>query len=535
MAIGTPVERKQITTAGMASTPYVISPATTIQAGTLAVLIFTSGASKSVTAVSDDTGGNTWTIDHVATDTARVISIASCQVATQITSSNNISLSMSNLTSNTSDTWIYEVSGLATSSAFDKSHDGSGSGTAVSSGATATLANASEIAFGVFRTSAASATWTKNASFTNGTTTPTTTTSALEYEIVSSTSAVTATGTFGTTGSWVGTVVTYQAGAAGPAPSNTVAPAVTGTTTVGSVLTTDNGTWTDDGSPTFTYQWQRDVAGNGTFSNISSATSSTYTLVEADDGNKVRCQVKDTDSNGNTTANSNAVGLITEAAVPTISVAPVVSGTTTVGQALSTTNGTWTAMGGSVATFAYQWQRDNTGGGVYGNIAAATSSSYTLVDADDACNIKCLVTATNDVGASSPAASNTVGTVIEPAPTNSAVPTLGGVNAKTNNTITSTTGTWTHMGGSNPTFTYQWQDSADGSTGWANVTGATSSSYKVAVGELNKFLRCVVTAHNTNASTASANTVASAQVTAGVAVASGVRFSPVPFHFYLQN
>ncbi len=101
----------------------------------------------------------------------------------------------------------------------------------------------------------------------------------------------------------------------GVAPANTVAPAVTGTTTVGSALTTTTGTWTDDGSPTFTYQWQRDTAGNLSFSNIGSATSSSYTLVTADLGNKVRCQVTDTDGVGSATASSNAVGLIT-AAVP---------------------------------------------------------------------------------------------------------------------------------------------------------------------------------------------------------------------------
>ena len=40
------------------------------------------------------------------------------------------------------------------------------------------------------------------------------------------------------------------------APVNTVAPVISGTTTLGSVLTTTNGTWTN--SPTsYTYQWKR--------------------------------------------------------------------------------------------------------------------------------------------------------------------------------------------------------------------------------------------------------------------------------------
>jgi hypothetical protein len=62
----------------------------------------------------------------------------------------------------------------------------------------------------------------------------------------------------------------------GSAPVNTVAPAVTGTATVGQTLSTTNGTWLGAPAPTFTYQWQRSG------SNIGGATSSTYVLVAAD-------------------------------------------------------------------------------------------------------------------------------------------------------------------------------------------------------------------------------------------------------------
>lgn len=104
-----------------------------------------------------------------------------------------------------------------------------------------------------------------------------------------------------------GTVSGGTVSAGGTAPSNTVAPAVTGTPTEGQTLTTDNGTWTDDGSPTFNYQWQRDNSGGGTYTNISAATASTHTLVAADVGCQVRCVVTDTDTNGATAADSNAL------------------------------------------------------------------------------------------------------------------------------------------------------------------------------------------------------------------------------------
>lgn len=95
-------------------------------------------------------------------------------------------------------------------------------------------------------------------------------------------------------------------GSASP-PSNTLPPVVTGVPIVGSVLTSTHGTWTDDGSPTYSYQWQRDNLGGGTYSDIGGATAATYTLVDADVQCSVRCVVTDTDSNGATQAASNAL------------------------------------------------------------------------------------------------------------------------------------------------------------------------------------------------------------------------------------
>lgn len=86
-------------------------------------------------------------------------------------------------------------------------------------------------------------------------------------------------------------------------PTNTVAPAVTGTPTVGETLSCSTGTWSGTGTISYAYQWQRDG------SNISGATSSTYTLVEADASTSVRCVVTATDDIGSTSANSNAVSV----------------------------------------------------------------------------------------------------------------------------------------------------------------------------------------------------------------------------------
>ena len=83
------------------------------------------------------------------------------------------------------------------------------------------------------------------------------------------------------------------------APFNTITPVISGTATVGSILTSTTGTWEGTAPITYTYQWLR----NGV--NISGATSSTYTLVSADIIQVLRCKVIATNSVGSVNALSN--------------------------------------------------------------------------------------------------------------------------------------------------------------------------------------------------------------------------------------
>jgi hypothetical protein len=87
------------------------------------------------------------------------------------------------------------------------------------------------------------------------------------------------------------------------APSNSTAPAVTGTTTVGQVLNCTTGTWT--GAPTYAYQWQRGAV------NIAGATAANYTLQAADNGAMIQCVVTATNVAGSTSIASNSVGPVT--------------------------------------------------------------------------------------------------------------------------------------------------------------------------------------------------------------------------------
>lgn len=291
-----------------------------------------------------------------------------------------------------------------------------------------------------------------------------------------------------------GILVAFVGNSYGNKPVNTVAPVVSGTATVGQTLSTTNGTWTAAPAITsFTYQWQRNSV------NISGATSSTYVLVAADIGTQVRCVVTAINPVGSTSANSNATATV-QGVAPTNTVAPVVSGTTTVGQTLSTTNGSWTAT--PTPTFTYQWQRNNV------NISGATSSTYVLVTADYNTNIRCVVTATNPAGIGS-ANSNSVGPIAGLAPVNTVAPVVSG-NASSGQTLSTTNGTWT--GAPTPTFAYQWQRNT------SNISGATSATYLVVDADIGSTLRCVVTATNALGS-ASANSNSTATVTRGIGTA----------------
>lgn len=180
-------------------------------------------------------------------------------------------------------------------------------------------------------------------------------------------------------------------GGGGTPPSNITAAVISGSSVIGSVLTTTDGTWAGTLPITYTYQWKRNS------SDIVGETNATYTLVVADYSNNITCLVTATNAFGTDSVTSNTI--IGTATAPVNTVAPVISGTAVVGQTLSSTTGTWT--GTPTITYAYQWKRNGS------NISSATSSTYTLVQADATFAITCAVTATNVAG-SAEATSNSL-------------------------------------------------------------------------------------------------------------------------------
>ena len=175
-------------------------------------------------------------------------------------------------------------------------------------------------------------------------------------------------------------------------PTISSAPVVSGKAALGSQLSTTHGGWTN-APTTYHYRWQRC---NNTGSNcvtIASATNSTYTLVAADVGHKIRSEVLASNAAGPAAsgyAPSTPTSVV--ARKPAVMTLPTLSGLARVGKSLSVTTGTWKY---SPTKHTYQWLRCTSVGTSCQKIVGATRSSYLLTAADVGHKLKATVTASN--------------------------------------------------------------------------------------------------------------------------------------------
>jgi hypothetical protein len=296
----------------------------------------------------------------------------------------------------------------------------------------------------------------------------------------------------------VTTPSTITAGAVTYPPTNTAAPSISGTVEVGMQLTGGNGNWAGSPMPTLSDQWIRCDSGGNNCSNISGATSSTYTLVHADAAATIRFRVTGTSASGSAHADSNATAQVTEA--PSNTASPVISGLSQVGSVLSTTDGSWNGF--PVPDFTYQWEDCNSSGASCTNILAnGTNKTYTLVAGDAGHTIRVKVTATNTAGASTKESAATA--VVTTPPSNDSPPTVTGA-AAVGSMLTGADGLWS--GSPTPTLTRQWLRCDSGGNNCTNISAATTATYTLVQGDASSTIEFQVTGKSTSGTTVAHST-----------------------------
>jgi hypothetical protein len=284
------------------------------------------------------------------------------------------------------------------------------------------------------------------------------------------------------------------------APANTSPPTITGAAVKDQTLVAGTGSWTGTAPISFAFQWQRCNSSGADCSPIAGATDTTYKLVSADVGLRIRIEVTASNAEGSASALSDATAVVTVSAEPVNTGEPRISGSAVVGQTLSTTTGSWT--GDQPITFVYQWVRCGTDGGLpdgsnCAQIGGATKTTHTLTSSDVGFRIRVRVTATNSAG-STTVASNATSVVRAGAPVNTKGPTMSGSMVE-GSTLTANPGTWT---GAGPiTFAYQWLRSNSQGANFASISGATGKQYRLTASDVGRKIRVRVTARNSGGST----------------------------------
>ena len=268
---------------------------------------------------------------------------------------------------------------------------------------------------------------------------------------------------------------------------------------VGDVLTADPGSWGGVPVPTFTYQWLRcpwtDAGPNASSgcAVIRDATSSTYAVVSADTGKKLRVKVVGSNFVKPNVAHASLPTDVIGAVAPANTVASSITGSAASGETLTAHNGTWTGV--PAPAFTYLWQRcsDDSDPDECSNIAGATGSTYRLANGDGGSYIRVVVTGRNGSGSdtSTSAATPAVGAGSQ----NTVRASISG-SAASGQMLTADPGTWT--GYPAPTLRYKWR-SCPGSSYAGNcsdIAGATDPTYHLGGDDVRTYIRVVVTGTN---------------------------------------
>jgi hypothetical protein len=297
-------------------------------------------------------------------------------------------------------------------------------------------------------------------------------------------------------------------------PSNTAPPAISGTAVQGQVLTSSDGTWT--GSPTsFAHQWQDCDQAGANCSNVSGATSTSYTPTSNDTGHMMRVVVAASNEAGSSSASSAptapvATPPITPPPAPTASFSFTPS-SPVAGEAVEFNGSSSTCPNGPCT---YAWSDD--GSAVQPltplwPLGTGQTLSFTFLEAGTK---YVRLTVTDASGQVATTETDVVVSAAAPppppaAPTYTYMPTSSGTTPE-GQVLNAANGTWT---GSPVSYAYQWQDCNSLGSACVNIAGAKAAAYTLTPGDVGDTLRVAVTASNEGGS-ASASSAATAVVAA---------------------
>ena len=268
--------------------------------------------------------------------------------------------------------------------------------------------------------------------------------------------------------------------AAAPAQANnsaTGAPTISGTPQVEQTLTADTSAIDDqDGLTNVSYEYQWMAAGTA----ISGATGSSYTLTANEQGDTIQVRVNFQDDAGNseslTSVATDAVAAAETANNPATGL-PTISGTAQVGEILTaSTSNIDDEDGLDDVSYSYQWVRND--GTDDADISGETSSTYTLVEADQGQTIQVRVTFTDDAGNDESLTSAATETVLaRPNRAAAGLPTISGAPQVEQTLTADTSGISDEDGLDKVSYNYQWI------AGGSDIDGATGASHTLTADE----------------------------------------------------
>ncbi len=220
--------------------------------------------------------------------------------------------------------------------------------------------------------------------------------------------------------------------------ANVTEPSISGTTTVGHILTADDGDWTGE-SVELTRHWQRCNADGHDCANIDAATDATYALTTADAGHRLRVVVHGETAGGGEDAASGVTDIVV---LPVSGFDATIVGDARVGETMRAVPGD--VVSTTRPTFTYQWERCDAVGADCDDIVAATTHAYIATAADARATLRVVVTAQTSAGPTS-ATSAATPLVVAPLPQSLRLPAVAGRTA-VGATLTLLPGTWEHGG-----------------------------------------------------------------------------------------